>query len=530
VAHNPVVLLILDGWGIRPEASSSSNSNASSGNAIEDAEATYYDHLLKTYPWIPLEASGEPVGLPDGQMGNSEVGHLNMGAGRVVYQELTRIDKSIRDGDFFENPVLLDAIQHAKAQHSTLHLMGLLSDGGVHSHISHLVALIDLAKEQGVEKLKVHAFLDGRDVPPKSAQEYLTEIEAVLLEYDYPQIATISGRYYAMDRDNRWERVEQAYHNLVIGSGKRHPLCTNALERSYVEEINDEFVLPQVTDFAYEGMADGDAIIFYNFRPDRAREITRAFTQEDFDGFERKKVLNNLHFACMSTFDQTFPLPIAYPKQELNRLLAEVISENGLKQFHTAETEKYAHVTFFFNGGIEAPFAGEDRKLIPSPKVATYDLQPEMSLKDVTQSVLDALDSEQYAFIVVNFANPDMVGHTGKLPAAISAVNYIDEAIQKVSEAVLKTNGVMLLTADHGNIETMIDETTGEEHTAHTTNPVPLILISNETSLKLKSGQVFGLSSIAPTILNLMGLPVPKEMTSPSLLSDSKTLGEAIPV
>jgi 2,3-bisphosphoglycerate-independent phosphoglycerate mutase len=322
-----------------------------------------------------------------------------------------------------------------------------------------------------------------------------------------------------MDRDNRWERVEQAYHNMVVGSGHRHPLSLNALNRSYVQEINDEFVLPQVTDFAYEGMQDGDSLIFFNFRPDRAREITRAFTQPDFDGFERKKVLKNLHFACFSPYDETFDLPIAFPKSPLNRLLAELISEQGIKQFHTAETEKYAHVTFFFNGGIEQPFPGEDRKLIPSPKVATYDMQPEMSLQGVVDAVLEALNTEQYGFIIVNFANPDMVGHTGVMGAAVDAVKSVDRAIQQVSEAVLAQDGVMILTADHGNVEKMVDEVTGEPHTAHTINPVPFILISNNPDLGVKQGEVFGLSSIAPTVLQLMNLPVPSEMTAPSILS-----------
>lgn len=508
----PVLLLILDGWGLREDGP---------GNAIEMAHATHYKHLLKTYPWIPIEASGEAVGLPDGQMGNSEVGHMNMGAGRIVYQELTRIDKSIRDGDFFENKELLAAMNHAKKTGGTLHLMGLLSDGGVHSHISHLVALIDMAKENGIENLKVHAFLDGRDVPPRSAEEYLRAIEEVLLDEGFPQIATISGRYYAMDRDNRWERVEQAYHNIVMATGNHHPLSLNALGRSYIEDISDEFVLPTVTDFSYTGMNDGDSMIFFNFRPDRAREITRAFFEKDFTGFERKKVINNLHFTCMTLYDETFDLPVAYPKQRLNRLLAEIISEQGIKQFHTAETEKYAHVTFFFNGGFETPYPGEDRKMIPSPKVATYDLQPEMSLNGVTCSILEALGSKQYGFIVANFANPDMVGHTGKLDPAIDAVKFVDEALGKVVEAILDAGGILLLTADHGNIETMVDAN-GGEHTAHTTLPVPMVLVSNNPNLRLDQSQTFGLCSIAPTVLELLGIPVPLEMTAPSMLLPSK--------
>lgn len=418
----PVLLLILDGWGLREDGP---------GNAIEMAHATHYKHLLKTYPWIPIEASGEAVGLPDGQMGNSEVGHMNMGAGRIVYQELTRIDKSIRDGDFFENKELLAAMNHAKKTGGTLHLMGLLSDGGVHSHISHLVALIDMAKENGIENLKVHAFLDDRDVPPRSAEEYLRALEEVLLDEGFPQIATISGRYYAMDRDNRWERVEQAYHNIVMATGNHHPLSLNALGRSYNEDISDEFVLPTVTDFSYTGMNDGDSMIFFNFRPDRAREITRAFFEKDFTGFERKKVINNLHFTCMSLYDETFDLPVAYPKQRLNRLLAEIISEQGIKQFHTAETEKYAHVTFFFNGGFETPYPGEDRKMIPSPKVATYDLQPEMSLNGVTCSILQALARE-----TSSSPAPFLIDLTGRQPT--EHVLYGDLALKPTAQAAFQ--------------------------------------------------------------------------------------------
>ncbi|MBY0403743.1 MAG: 2,3-bisphosphoglycerate-independent phosphoglycerate mutase [Cyanobacteria bacterium] len=508
MSKKPVVLLILDGWGIR---------TGGPGNAIEEAHAKNYQALLSTYPWRAIEASGRPVGLPDGQMGNSEVGHMNMGAGRIVYQDLTKIDKAIEDGDFFENKVFLEAIAHAKQNNGTLHLMGLVSDGGVHSHISHLIALLDLAKEQDFMNVRVHAFLDGRDVPPKSAEDYLMPLEEVLLDEGFPQVTTISGRYYAMDRDNRWDRVEKAYHNLVMSSGRRHPLSLNALSRSYIEEIYDEFVEPQVTDFTYEGMKNGDSILFFNFRPDRAREITRAFVDKEFTGFERQKVLSNLYFGCMSPYDETLHLPVAFPKDDLKRVLAEIVSEHGLKQFHVAETEKYAHVTFFFNGGQEKPFPGEDRLLIPSPKVATYDLQPEMSLKGVTEGLVSAIESNEYAFIVANFANPDMVGHTGKWNPAISAVKDVDVAIQQVVEAVLKTDGVMLLTADHGNIETMLDEH-GGEHTAHTTLPVPLVMISADSSLKLKQSGEYGLSSIAPLVLDLLRLPIPIEMTSPSLL------------
>lgn len=505
------MLLILDGWGLRDDGP---------GNAIEMAEPTFYEHLLATYPHIPLEASGEAVGLPEGQMGNSEVGHLNMGAGRVVYQEITRINKSIRDGDFFSNPELLKAAEHVKKTGGTLHLMGLVSDGGVHSDLNHLMALIDLGKRQQVPNLRVHAFLDGRDVPPKSAECYLRQVEEKLHEADYPQIATVSGRYYAMDRDNRWERTEKAYQNIVSASGKRHLFSVDALLWSYHQEVNDEFVMPVVTDAAYEGVQDGDAVIFFNFRPDRARQITRAFTQPDFTGFERSRTPENLHFACMTLYDETFQLPVAYPKQKMDRILAEVLSEHGIRQFRTAETEKYAHVTFFFNGGFEKPYPGEDRLMIPSPKVATYDLQPEMNVSEVSRVIREAIASSRYDFIVANFANPDMVGHTGVLPAAVDAVKAIDQAIREVAEAILAADGILMLTADHGNVETMIDET-GGPHTAHTTALVPFILVSNVPALKLDTARRYSLSDVSPTILELFGIEKPPEMTAPSMLAPS---------
>ncbi|MEB3287939.1 MAG: 2,3-bisphosphoglycerate-independent phosphoglycerate mutase [Vampirovibrionales bacterium] len=510
MAKQPLTLLILDGWGLR---------GPDPGNAIHDAHPSYYYSLLENYPHTKLDASGEAVGLPDNQMGNSEVGHMTIGAGRVIYQELTRINKSIREGDFFQNPVLLSAIRHVETTGGTIHLMGLLSDGGVHSHISHLIALLDFCKDNHVQNVRVHAFLDGRDVPPRSALNYVEEIEKNLLAMDYPQIATVSGRYYAMDRDNRWERTQKAYDVMVAPDkeGNYRPFSVDGVKSSYSENVNDEFVLPMVTDITYNGMQDGDAIIFFNFRPDRARQITRAFTENTFDGFERVKTLNNLHFACMTMYDETFNLPVAYPKQKLNRLLSEIISERGLTQFHTAETEKYAHVTFFFNGGFEAPYPGEDRKLIPSPKVATYDLQPEMNLQQLTTGVVDAILSKQYDFIVVNFANPDMVGHTGILPAAVAAVKAIDKAIEAVSEATLHVDGKLLLTADHGNIETMTDSE-GNPHTAHTTALVPLVLVSNDKSLKLENSKVHSLANIAPSILDLFHIPKPPEMEADSIL------------
>ncbi len=503
-----VMLLILDGWGIR---------EAQPGNAIKLAQPSFYDGLLEKYPNIALEASGEAVGLPDGQMGNSEVGHLNMGAGRVVYQEITRINKSIRDGDFFTNPVFLEAVNHAKTNNGTLHLMGLVSDGGVHSLSAQALSLLDFAKQQGVEKLRFHAFLDGRDVGPKTAEKYLREIEAKLDALDYPQIATISGRYFAMDRDNRWERVEQAYDNMISATGHRHPFSIDSLNWSYNQDASDEFVVPAVSDFTYKGMDDGDSILFFNFRPDRARQITRAFADVEFTGFERKKTLKSLYFGCMTMYDESFDLPIAYPKQRLDNILSQVLSAHNLTQFRTAETEKYAHVTFFFNGGFEEPFPGEERFMVPSPKVATYDLQPEMNAAKLTDAICDALKSQRFDVIIANYANPDMVGHTGILKAAEAAVTAIDGCIQRVVESVLAIDGVLLLTADHGNCEMMVDEH-GGPHTSHTTNLVPLILISNRTDLALDESKTYSLSDISPTLLDILKIPQPPEMTAPSIL------------
>lgn len=527
----PVLLLILDGWGIRQEAD---------GNAIKLAPARFYESMLANYPNVALDASGEAVGLPDHQMGNSEVGHLNMGAGRVVYQDITKINKSIRDGDFFTNPIFLSAVQHIQQSGGTLHLMGLLSDGGVHSCLDHLMALLDFCKQQGLHgaepepgekpgsvkpQVRVHAFLDGRDVPPQSAEIYLKEVEEKLLQLEYPQISTISGRYYAMDRDKRWERTQQAYENLVEASGRKFLFSVDALHYSYAQNVHDEFVVPCVTDATYEGMQDGDAVLFFNFRPDRARQLTAAFTLSDFNGFDRCKCLSNFFYACMTLYDESFNLPIAFPKQNLSETLAQVISEHGLKQLHTAETEKYAHVTYFFNGGVEQAYPGEDRTLVPSPRVATYDLQPAMSVAAVTDVILEAIHSNQYDFIVANFANPDMVGHTGILAAAEEAVQSVDECLKKIVEALLPKDGVMLLTADHGNCETMIDEH-GGPHTAHTTNLVPLILVSNHPELQLDTSKTYSLSDVSPTILQIMNLPQPPQMTSPSILKVVKPAGQ----
>ena len=511
----PVLLLILDGWGIRPDDGP--------GNAIALAQPARYEQLLTRYPHIAIGASEEYVGLPKGQIGNSEVGHLNMGAGRVVYQEITRIDKAIEEGTFFKNDVLLAATRHAKQNNSVLHIMGLVSDGGVHSSMHHLMALLDLAKQQEVSEVRVHAFLDGRDVPPKSAEKYLRQVEEKLLALDYPQIATISGRFYAMDRDKRWDRTQRAYENLTSPTGEIYqPLSLDALQSSYNKNINDEFVEPAVSDITFRGIQDNDAVVFFNFRPDRARQLTNAFTQQGFDGFKRQKTLKNLYYGCLTLYDETFNLPIAFPKQRLDRILAEVLSQHGKTQFRTAETEKYAHVTFFFNGGFETPYPGEDRLMVPSPKVHTYDEQPEMSITPVTDGVVTAIESGKYDFIVVNFANPDMIGHTGMLNPAIEAIKAVDESIGRVVDAVLEADGVMMLTADHGNIEKMIDED-GGPHTAHTTELVPFVLISNSKTLKLATDKTYSLSCIAPTVLDLLGVEKPAEMTSSSLLVSAKT-------
>lgn len=509
IPKNALMLLILDGWGLCEDCTD---------NPIRE-KAPYYHSLLKQYPWMPLHASGQSVGLPDGQMGNSEVGHLTLGAGRVLYQSLTRIDNAIEKGEFQTNQVFLDAIAHAKHHESTLHLMGLVSPGGVHSHQHHLLELIRLAKAQGVEKLNVHAFLDGRDVPPKSALDSLQQVEELLLELEYPQIQTVSGRYYAMDRDKRWERTQKAYDNLVLANGQRHFLSTKAVNTSYNLDVTDEFVEPCVTDLSFQGIQDNDAVLFFNFRPDRARQLTMALTYGDiFKGWTRERVPKNLHMATMATYDDAFTLPVAFPKTDLTHTLPQVLSEAGLNQFRCAETEKYAHVTYFFNGGQETPFPGEFRRLVNSPKVATYDEQPEMSLPKVTDTILEAIANEKYHVLIANFANPDMVGHTGILGAANEAVQAVDNSVQQVAEAILAQGGTVLLTADHGNIEEMTDAD-GGPHTAHTTNQVPLIAITQRDDITFNNSVMenAGLSHVAPTMLALLGLPVPDVMDTPLL-------------
>ena len=502
------MLMILDGFG--------DNKNKD-GNAIKLAKKPNIDKLMKKYQNTIMYTSGLKVGLPDGQMGNSEVGHTNIGAGRIVYQELTKITKSIEDGDFFAIPEFIEAIENCKKHNSKLHILGLLSDGGVHSHIRHLYGLLEMAKRRDFEDVYVHCFLDGRDTPPASAEGYITQLEEKMKEKKVGKIASISGRYYAMDRDKRWDRVKKCYDALVRGEGNKATSATIAIEDSYQKEVFDEFVEPTVivnNDTPIATIGENDSVIFFNFRPDRAREITRAIVDPEFDGFETEKI--NTYFVCFTNYDETMPnVKIAFKKEPLVNTFGEVVSKNGLKQLRIAETEKYAHVTFFFNGGEEKQYPGEDRILVPSPKVATYDLQPEMSAPIVTEKVVEAINEDKYNAIILNFANPDMVGHTGSLPAAIKAVETIDECVQKVVDAMLAHNGTILITADHGNCEQMIDYKTGEPHTAHTTNPVPLILVTNDETLKVKSGK---LADLAPTMLEILGIEKPEEMTGESIL------------
>ncbi len=505
------MLMILDGFG--------ENANEK-GNAVKEANTPNIDKIMKLCPTTDMYTSGLNVGLPDGQMGNSEVGHTNIGAGRIVYQELTRITKSIEDGDFFSVKEFEGAVENCKNNNSSLHIMGLLSDGGVHSHIRHLYALLELAKRKGIENVYVHAFLDGRDTPPASAEGYITKLEEKMKEKEIGKIASITGRFYAMDRDKRWERVSKAYNALVNGEGVKAPTAISAIEASYQKEIFDEFVEPTLIcngDTPIATIKEKDSVIFFNFRPDRAREITRALVDNEFDGFETKPL--DLYFVCMTPYDETMPnVQVAFKKEALSNTFGEYISNLGYTQLRIAETEKYAHVTFFFNGGEEKQYKGEDRILVPSPKVETYDLKPEMSAYEVTDKVLEAIESNKYNAIILNYANPDMVGHTGSLEAAIKAIETIDECVGKVVEAVEKVNGVLLMTADHGNAEQMIDYKTGEPHTAHTTNPVPLMLVGmNDVSLK--PGK---LADLAPTMLDIMGLEKPEEMTGESIIIRNK--------
>ncbi len=502
------MLMILDGFGINKEKN---------GNAIAMAKTPTIDKLMKQFPNTIIHASGLDVGLPDGQMGNSEVGHTNIGAGRIVYQELTRITKSIEDGDFFSIPEFTAAIENCKKNNSKLHIMGLLSDGGVHSHIRHLYGLLELAKRKDFEDVYVHCFLDGRDTAPASAETYITELQKKMEEKGVGRIASIMGRFYAMDRDKRWERIQKAYDALVNGEGEKCTSAIRAIESSYQQEVFDEFVKPAVI-VGTDGkpvatIAQNDSVIFFNFRPDRAREITRAIVDNEFKEFEKK--LLSLYYVCFTNYDETIPnVNIAFKKTDIKNTFGEYISKEGLTQLRIAETEKYAHVTFFFNGGEEKQYQGEDRILIPSPKVETYDLKPEMSAIAVTDKVVEAIESEKYNSIILNYANCDMVGHTGSLEAAIKAVETIDECISRVVQSINKVNGILFITADHGNAEQMIDYKTGEPHTAHTTNVVPLILIGLD-KVELKEGR---LADLAPSMLDVLGLEKPEEMTGESLI------------
>ena len=504
MAKRPLALIILDGFGYNP---------GEYGNAVKTANTPNLDRLFAEYPHTLIGASGMDVGLPDGQMGNSEVGHTNIGAGRIVYQELTRITKSIRDGDFFQNEALLGAMENCKKNGSALHLMGLVSDGGVHSHNQHLYGLLELAKKAGLSEVYVHCFMDGRDVPPSSGRDYLAELEAKMAEIGVGRIATVMGRYYAMDRDNRWERVEKAYAAMVYGEGNQNPSAEDTMEKSYADDVTDEFVIPTVCAKGATIKAN-DSVVFFNFRPDRAREITRTLVDEAFEGFQRKNGFFPLYFVCMTQYDVTMPnVHVAFKPESLTNTFGEYISNKGLTQLRIAETEKYAHVTFFFNGGVEKSYQGEDRALIPSPKVATYDLKPEMSAYEVTEELLGRIESDKYDVIICNYANCDMVGHTGVFEAAVKAVEAVDACVGKVVSAILAKGGAVLITADHGNADKMYEED-GSPFTAHTTNPVPFLVAGYPCELR-EGGR---LADIAPTMLKVLGLEQPPEITGESII------------
>lgn len=504
MAKKPLALIILDGFGNNPDAY---------GNAVKAANKPNIDRLFAEHTHTYIGASGMDVGLPDGQMGNSEVGHTNIGAGRVVYQELTRITKSIKDGDFFGNAALNSAIENCKKNNTALHLMGLVSDGGVHSHNSHLYGLLQLAKNAGLEKVFVHCFMDGRDVPPMSGKEFLVDLEAKMAEIGVGKIATVMGRYYAMDRDNRWERVSKAYAAMVYGEGNKNTSATDTMVKSYKEDITDEFIMPTVC-VENGSVKASDSVIFFNFRPDRARELTRTFVDEAFLGFERAKGYFPLYFVCLTQYDATMPnVQVAFHPQSLKNTFGEYIADKGLTQLRIAETEKYAHVTFFFNGGVEASYQGEDRALIPSPKVATYDLKPEMSAYEVTDELLRRIESDGYDVIICNYANCDMVGHTGVFDAAVKAVEAVDTCLGKVLDAIQAKGGVALVTADHGNADKMY-EPDGSPFTAHTTFPVPFVVAGHPCKLR-EDGR---LADIAPTMLEILGLEQPVEITGKSLI------------
>jgi len=510
MSRKPIVLMILDGYGL--------NDNCDH-NAVCEGKTPIMDQLMSQCPFVKGNASGLAVGLPDGQMGNSEVGHLNMGAGRIVYQELTRITKSIEDGDFFEVAEFLQAVENCKKSGSALHMWGLVSDGGVHSHNTHIYGLLELAKRNGLDKVYVHCFLDGRDTPPASGKSFVEALEAKMKEIGTGKVASVMGRYYAMDRDNRWDRVERAYNAMTKGEGNHVESATAGIQASYDKGVHDEFVEPFVVTEDGKPLAtvkDGDSVIFFNFRPDRAREITRAFCDDEFKGFPREKRLN-LTYVCFTDYDETIKNKlVAFKKEAILNTFGNFLAQNNMTQARIAETEKYAHVTFFFNGGVEEPNKGEDRILVPSPKVATYDLQPEMSAPIVCDKLVEAIKSGKYDVIIINFANPDMVGHTGIEGAAIKAIETVDACVGRTVEAIKETDGIMFICADHGNAEQLLDYETGEPFTAHTTNPVPFILVNADPAYKLREGGC--LADIAPTLIELMGLKQPKEMTGKSLL------------
>ena len=503
-----VLLCIMDGWGI--------SKNHPEFDATKLANPVHVEKLEKEYPTISIHADGQYVGLPEGQMGNSEVGHLNLGAGRVVHQDLSRINRAIKDGSFFKNEKFLMAINHAKENNSALHIFGLVSTGGVHSSLNHLLALIDMAAQNGLKKVYVHAFLDGRDTPPQSACTFLQPVEDELKKHGLPPVATIIGRYYIMDRDNRWDRVEKGYNALLLGEGEHAATACEGVKASYERGDNDEFVLPTVIGGEESRIHDNDSVIFINYRPDRAREVSKALNFADFDGFERKKVLKNLCYVTMTSYNEDFTFPVAFPKEHLVNILGDVLEANGVHQFRTAETGKYAHNTFFFNGGIDEAQPHETRALVPSPKVATYDLQPEMSAPAVCENVLKAVENPEYGFVLVNFANPDMVGHTGVIEAAEKACHVVDECVGKIADACVKNGVTMLLTADHGNSEVMVNPETGKPQTAHTTNKVPFVLINGPKGVQLKEDGA--LCNIAPTTLQLLGIQKPAEMDCESLI------------
>ena len=510
MSKKPVVLMILDGYGL--------NDNCEA-NAVCEGKTPIMDQLMSQCPFVKGQASGMAVGLPDGQMGNSEVGHLNMGAGRIVYQELTRITKAIQDGDFFEVPAFLEAVENCRKNGSALHLFGLVSDGGVHSHNTHIYGLLELAKRHGLKDVYVHCFLDGRDTPPASGKGFVEALEAKMKEIGVGKVASVMGRYYAMDRDNRWDRVELAYKALTKGEGETAVSGPAGIQASYDAEKYDEFVMPTVV--TEDGKAigtikDHDSVIFFNFRPDRAREITRAFCDDAFQGFEREKRLD-LTFVCFTEYDETIGNKlVAFHKQSITNTFGEFLAAHGKTQARIAETEKYAHVTFFFNGGVEEPNEGEDRILVKSPKVATYDLQPEMSAPEVCDKLVEAIKSDKYDVIIINFANPDMVGHTGIEDAAIKAIEAVDACVGRTVDAIKEVDGILFICADHGNAEQLVDYETGAPFTAHTTNPVPFILVNADPAYKLREGGC--LADIAPTLIELMGMEQPAEMTGKSLL------------